>query len=111
VAKQTIKRKVAMAALRADDAQGKPTIHSIKYRKMDGTIGFKKHVTKSFRHLPGASAFRGNLNTNHEFLFINKDEPDPENQHFRIKIDLLVEIDGLVIDHTNGEYNGNPNFQ
>lgn len=109
--RQLIKRKVAMASLRADDAAGNPSIHSIKYRKLDGTIGFKKRVTKSFSHLPGASKYRGNMNSNHEFLFTNKDERNPDKQHFRIKIDLLVEMDGIVIDHTNGEYNGNPNFQ
>ena len=109
--KQVIKRKVAIATLRADDAHGNPSIHSIKYRKKDGSIGYKKRVTKGFRHLPGSGKFRGNINQNHEFQFINKDEPDPLKQHFRIKIDLLVEMDGLVIDHTNGEHNGNANFQ
>ena len=111
MAKQIIKRKVAMASIRSDDAGGKPTIHSVKYRKVDGTIGYKRRVTKSFQHMPGAAKFRGNLNTNHEFLFCNLDEPDPEKQHFRIKIDLLIEVDGMIIDHTNGEHNGNPNFQ
>ena len=101
-----------MASLRSDDAQGRPTVHSIKYRKKDGTIGHKKRVTKSFRHLPGAGKFRGNLNFNHEFLLINKEEPeDSPNYHFRIKIDHLIEMDGMVIDHTNGEYNGNPTLQ
>lgn len=93
-----------MAALRADDAAGNPSVHSIKYRKMDGTIGYKRHVSKSFRHLPGASKFRGNLNNGHEFLLVNNDETDPEKKHFRLKIDLIVELDGNIIDHTNGEY-------
>lgn len=94
-----------MAALRADDANGMPSIHTIKYRKMDGTIGYKRRVSKSFQYLPGASKFRGNMNGNNEFLFKNHDEPDDSpNQHFRIKIDLLVEVDGHIIDHTNGEY-------
>ncbi|GAB2798644.1 hypothetical protein GCM10027275_50290 [Rhabdobacter roseus] len=99
-----IKRKVAMAALRADDAQGQPSIHSIRYRKKDGTLGYKAHVSKSFRHLPGASKYRGQVSLNHEFLFRNHDESDPAQQHFRILIDLLVEVDGHIIDHTNGEY-------
>lgn len=102
--KQVIKRKVAMASLRADDAFGNPSIHSIKYRRMDGVARFKRHVSKSFRHLPGASKYRGNMNAAHEFLFVDHDEPDPEKKHFRIKIDLLVEVDGNIIDHTNGEY-------
>lgn len=93
-----------MANLREDDAQSQPTIHSIKYRSMDCIVGFKKRVSKSFRSLPGASGFRGNMNTNHEFLFVNHDEPDSEKKHFRLKIDLLIELDGNIIDHTNGEY-------
>lgn len=93
-----------MATLRADDDNGNPSVHSIKYRKMDGTIGYKKRVSKSFRHLPGASKFRGNMNSGHEFLFVNNDEPDQEKKHFRLKIDLLIEVDGNIIDHTNGEY-------
>jgi hypothetical protein len=45
------------------------------------------------------------MNGNNEFLFKNHDEPDDSpSQHFRIKIDLLVEVDGHIIDHTNGEY-------
>ena len=111
MARQTIKRKIALAALRSDDAAGNPTVHSIKYRKKDGQIGYKNRVIKSFRHLPGASKFRGNLSENHELLLINKEEQEPSKQHFRIKIDLLIAMDGLVIDHTNGEHNGNPNFQ
>lgn len=111
MAKQTIKRKVAMASIRSDDAAGRPSVHSIKYRKLDGAIGYKKRVTKSFQHLPGAGKFRGNINTNHEFLFRNLDVNDTDEQNFRIKIDLLVEVDGMTVDHTNGEYNGNANFQ
>ena len=102
MAKQIIKRKTAMAAIRADDANGNPTVHSIKYRKKDGTIGFKKRVSKSFRLLPGSGKFRGNLNLNlnHEFQFINLDLPsDADNYNFRIKIDYLIEVDGMVIDH------------
>jgi hypothetical protein len=100
-----------MASIRSDDAAGKPSVHSIKYRKLDGTIGYKKRVTKSFKHLPGAGKFRGNINTNHEFLFRNLDVSDPDEQNFRIKIDLLIEVDGMTVDHTNGEHNGNANFQ
>jgi hypothetical protein len=111
VAKKIIKRKVAMALLRADDAQGRPTVHSIKYRKKDRTVGYKNRVTKSYRHLPGEGKFRGNINTNHELLLINLDEPDPKEQHFRIKVDYLISFDGMVIDHLNGEHpNGNPNL-
>ncbi|MCE7061242.1 hypothetical protein [Dyadobacter sp. CY343] len=102
--KQTIKRKVAMASIRSDDAAGKPSVHSIKYTKLDGTIGFKKRVSKSFQHLPGARKFRGNINTNHEFLFKNHDATSELDKHFRIKIDLLVEVDGMTVDHTNGEH-------
>lgn len=100
-----------MASIRSDDAAGKPSVHAIKYRKVDGGIGYKKRVTKSFQHLPGAGKFRGNMNTNHEFLFRNLDEPDPDSQHFRIKIDLLIEVDGMIIDHTNGEHHGNAALQ
>ncbi|CAG4992266.1 hypothetical protein DYBT9275_00927 [Dyadobacter sp. CECT 9275] len=99
--KQVIKRKVAMAWLRSDDAQGNPSVHSVKYRRLDGSIGYKKRVSKSFKNLPGESGFRGNLNTNNEFLLVNHEKA---NQPFRIKIDLLIEVDGHIIDHTNGEY-------
>lgn len=103
--RSVIKRKVAMAALRADDAQGQPSIHSVKYRRKDGTIGYKPRVSKSFRHLPGSGKFRGNVSLNHEFLFRNHDEPEgSQRQHFRLLIDLIQEIDGATIDHTNGEY-------
>lgn len=104
MAKQVIKRKVAMAAVRADGANGHPSIHSIKYRKLDGRIGYKARVSKNMRHLPGTSKFRGSLNEGHEFLFRNHDAIGTENEHFRIKIDLLIEVDGHTIDHTNGEY-------
>lgn len=97
-----------MASLRADDAQGKPSIHSIKYVKRDGTVGFKRRVAKSFRLLPGASKYKGNMKLNNEFLFQNLEISNPDEQHFRILIDLLLEVDGATIDHTNGEY-GNPN--
>ncbi len=101
-----------MAAIRMDDAYGKPTVHSIKYRKKDGTAGYKKRVSKSFRLLPGSGKFRGNLNLGHEFQFINLElQPDDPDYHFRIKIDHFIEIDGMTIDHTNGEYNGYPNIQ
>ena len=93
-----------MASIRSDDATGRPTVHSIKYRKKDGTVGYKKRVTKSFRLLPGSGKFRGNINLGHEFQFINLDEPpDSDRYHFRIKIDNLIEVDGMVLDHTNGE--------
>ena len=93
-----------MAWLRADDSRGEPSIHSVKYRKLDHTIGYKDRVSKSFRHLPGASKFKGDLKEAHEFLFVNHDEPSDSKKHFRIKIDLLIEVDGHIIDHTNGEY-------
>ncbi len=94
-----------MALIRSDDARGRPSVHSIKYRKKDGSIGCKKRVSKSFSLLPGSGKFRGNINLGHEFQFINLDEPpDSKKYHFRIKIDYLIEVDGMVIDHTNGEF-------
>lgn len=104
MAKQTVKRKVAMASLRADDAQGQPSIHSVTYRRKDGTLGHKPRVSKSFRHLPGAGKYRGQVSLNHEFLFRNHDEPNPARQHFRLLIDLIQAVDGAIIDHTNGEF-------
>ncbi len=93
-----------MALLRQDDALGQPTIHSIRYRKKDGTAGYKARVSKSSRHLPGTGKYRGNLNTNHVFLFTNHDEPEDSNRrNFEVLIDLLTEIDGMTIDHTNGD--------
>ena len=105
MATQIIKRKNAMALLRDDDAQGQPTIHSIKYRKKDGTIGRKRRVSKSTRHLPGAGKYRGKISTYHVFLLTNHDEAsNSPRRTFEILIDLLVELDGMTIDHTNGEY-------
>jgi len=101
-----------MASLRADDAQGRPSVHTIKYVKVDGTIGYKKRAAKSFRLLPGAGKYNGNMKLNNEFLFQNLEVTDPEKQHFRILVDLLLEVDGATLDHTNGEYGlqyGNPN--
>lgn len=93
-----------MALLRQDDAQGQPTIHSIKYRKKDGTAGRKMRVSKSSRHLPGAGKYRGNLSTNHIFLFTNHDEAEGTSRRtFEVLIDLMIEIDGMTIDHTNGD--------
>lgn len=93
-----------MALLRQDDAQGQPTIHSIKYRKKDGTAGRKMRVSKSSRHLPAAAKYRGNVNTNHVFLLTNHDEPEGTSRRtFEVLIDLLIEIDGMTIDHTNGD--------
>ncbi len=91
-----------MASLRADDAQGQASVHSIRYRKVDGSLGYKPRVCKSFKTLPGTGKYRGNVSLNHEFLFLNLDAPD--RPPFRILIDLLVEVDGAVIDHTNGDY-------
>ena len=98
--RQSIKRKNAMALLRQDDAEGKPSVHRIKYRKVDGTIGVKLHVGKSFRHLPGISKFRGNVKLNHVFLFYDYDKKET----FNVLIDLLIEVDGMTIDHTNNEF-------
>ncbi len=88
----------------ADDDRGRPSIHSVKYRKLDGTTGYKRRVSKSNRTLPGESKFKGNLNENHEHLFFNHDEPEESKQYFRIKIDLLTHVDGHLIDHTDQEY-------
>jgi hypothetical protein len=98
--KQIIKRKNAMALLRQDDAEGKPTIHRIKYRKLDGSIGRKMRVAKSFRHLPGDGKYRGHVKLNHVFLFYDHDTKET----FNVLIDLLIEVDGLIIDHTNNEF-------
>lgn len=98
--KQIIKRKNAMALLRSDDDLGRPTIHSIKYRKVDGSAGYKKRVSKNMNHLPGTGKYRGNVKLNHVFLFYNHDTKET----FNVLIDLLVEIDGMIIDHTNNEF-------
>ena len=64
-----------MASLRADDAQGQASVHSIRYRKVDGSLGYKPRVCKSFKTLPGTGKYRGNVSLNHEFLFRNPDAP------------------------------------
>lgn len=69
---------------------------SIQYRKKNGELGFKTEVSKSLDNIPGASGFRQNVSINHILLLHNHEEDSP----FEVLIDLLVEYNGMIIDHT-----------
>lgn len=94
--KRVIKRRAVFAEIH-QDTRG-DTVHqfSVKYRKADYTTGFKANVSKSFRSVAGQGKYRGNVNTNHVLLLVDNET----NQTFEIIIDLMVEYNGLLIDHT-----------
>ncbi len=94
--KQKIKRRAVFADIHQDTRGDKIHVFSIKYRKMDGSIGYKARCSKSVQTFPHEAKFRGNLNANHELLLYNHEN----SQHFRVKIDLIIEYNGMVIDHT-----------
>lgn len=71
-------------------------IFSIKYRRKDGTIGYKARVSKSFKVQPGTKKFKQNVNVNHILLIYDHDA----GQTREVLIDLLVEYNGMLIDHT-----------
>lgn len=94
--KQKIKRRAVFADIHQDTKGNEVHIFSLKYRKLDGSVGYKARCSKSLNSLPGTGKFRGNLNSNHELLLYNHEN----SQHFRVKIDLIVEYNGMIIDHT-----------
>ena len=94
--KTTIKRRAVFADIHQDTRGDKVHVFSVKYRKLDGTIGYKQRVSKTIKSMPGEAKFRGNISANHELLLHNHDTDRP----FRIKIDLMVEYNGMIIDHT-----------
>jgi hypothetical protein len=99
--KQVIKRRAAFADIHQDTRGGLPHLFAVKYRKKDGSIGYKPNVSKSLRRVAGPGGYRGNVNQNHVLLLENHDLPvNHPNRHFEILIDLLVEYNGMVVDHT-----------
>lgn len=91
-----IKRRAMFAEIHQDTRGAEPHVFSIKYRKTDATVGFKARVGKSFRVLPGSGKYRGHVSTNHVLLLYNYED----KRHFEVLIDLLVEYNGKLIDHT-----------
>lgn len=85
------------AEIHQDTVGDKIHIFSVLYRKKsDGTLGYKPRVSKSLQRLPGTSGYRQNVNTNHILLLHDHDTKRP----FEVLIDLLVEYNEMIIDHT-----------
>lgn len=94
--KRVIKRRAVFAEIHQDTRGDSVHQFSVKYRKTDYTTGFKANVSKNFRSVSGQGKYRGNVNTNHVLLLIDNET----NRTFEIIIDLMVEYNGLLIDHT-----------
>lgn len=92
----TIKRRVVFAEIHQDTRGAGPHIFSIKYRKKDGSIGYKARASKSLKSFSGEKKFRQNVSLNHILLIYDHDT----KQHREILIDLLVEYNGYLIDHS-----------
>lgn len=93
--KRTIKRRVMFAEIHQDTRGDEVHKFSIKYRKVDGEIGYKANVSKSIRNLPGKGKYNGNVKINHVLLLYDHDT----DRTFEILIDLMIEYNGLLIDH------------
>ena len=99
--KRTIKRRVMFAEIHQDTRGDEVHKFSIKYRKVDGEIGYKANVSKSIRNLPGKGKYNGNVKINHVLLLYDYDtELGAAPRTFEILIDLMIEYNGLLIDHT-----------
>lgn len=96
MAKTVIKRRAVFAEIHQDTQGDEVATFSIAYRKKEGEMGYKAKVSKSLQRLPGQSGFRQNVNTNHILLLHNHETNSP----FEVLIDLLVEFNGMIIDHT-----------
>ncbi len=94
--KHIIKRRAVFAEIHQDTRGAGVHIFSIKYRKKDGSCGYKARVSKSWKQLAGAKKFRQNININHVLLLHDHEA----NRPFEILIDLMVEYNGMLIDHT-----------
>ncbi len=92
----TIKKRAMFADIH-QDTRGS-TVHSfaIKYRKKDGTVGFKANVSKSLSHLPHEKKYKQNVSINHVLLLHDNEAKRP----FEILIDLMIEYNYMLIDHT-----------
>ncbi len=94
--KRTIKRRTMFAEIHQDTRGDEVHKFSVKYRKVDGEIGYKANVSKSIRNLPGKGKYNGNVKINHVLLLYDHDT----ERTFEILIDLMIEYNGLLIDHT-----------
>lgn len=94
--KRIIKRRAVFAEIHQDTRGAGIHTFSIKYRKKDGSAGYKAKVSKSYNALPGDKKFRQNVNINHVLLL--KDQET--GRTFEVLIDLLIEYNGMLIDHT-----------
>ncbi|WP_266364200.1 hypothetical protein [Tellurirhabdus rosea] len=95
--KRTISRRAVFAEIQQDTRGGEPHVFSLKYRKKDGTTGLKARLRKSTKNTPGTGRYRGNVKLNHVLLV---EDLDNNNQPQNLLIDLLVEYNGQIIDHT-----------
>ncbi len=91
--RKLIKRRAMFADMHQKDVPG--ASFSIAYRKQDGSISRKRRVGKSFKKVPGQSGFRTNIGHNHLLLLHDFDT----NEDFNIHIDLIVEYNGMTVDH------------
>lgn len=91
--RRLIKRRAMFADMHQKDVPGGS--FSIVYRKQDGSLSRKKRVGKSFKKVPGQSGFRTNIGHNHLLLLHDFDT----NEDFNIHIDLIVEYNGMTVDH------------
>lgn len=96
MAKKVIKRRTVFNQIQQDTVGDHVHIFSIVYRKKGGALGVKPRVSKSVKNLPGTSGYRQNVNINHVLLLTNQEDESP----FEVLIDLLVEYNGMIIDHT-----------
>ena len=95
--KKIISRRAAFAQINQDITEdGQLRMFSLKYAREDGSVGTKLRCSKSFRSLPGAGKFTTNIRRNMLLLVHDHDT----NQTRNLSIDLLIEYNGYVIDHT-----------
>lgn len=94
--KKTITRRAMFAEIHQDTREnGKPHIFSLKYCRVDSTVGEKEEVRKSSRNAPGVAKFRQNVNLNHILLL----QDVQTGRVFELHIDLLLEYNGMRINH------------
>lgn len=96
MAKKVIKRRAVFADIHQDTRGDQVHTFSLTYRKKDGELGHKAQVSKSLQRLPGQSGFRQNVSLNHVLLLHDHEAGRP----FEVLIDLLIEYNGMIIDHT-----------
>ncbi|PQA59152.1 hypothetical protein [Siphonobacter curvatus] len=96
MAQKVIKRRAVFAEIHQDTVGDQVHTFSVKYRKKEGEEGYKAKVSKSLQRLPGQSGFRQNVSLNHVLLLHDHEKNHP----FEILIDLMVEYNGMIIDHT-----------